>query len=321
VEGVATAVRDAALAKGLSLHVELPPTPTFVVADGSRIDQVLTNLVVNSVRYTHAGDVRVTLHPYDEATKHLHFTVADTGPGIPPAMLPALLEPHKLESSTVRKGLGSGIGLAVVRTLVDHLGGTISVSSEESVGTSFEVRIPAELIDSNEPSDERAPEERRVLIIDDREDVLTGLTSVINELGYECDRASTIAVATNLLAARRYDAVLFDIQMPGKSGAGARSRDTRGQGTEPGNALARHERRRGDCAVQGWSVRRLPEQADRPQFPRQRPANVVARDLAVRHRVSPAAPPDRTATRIDAPPIQPHTRVSANPHAPSSPRR
>ena len=230
VEGVATAVRDAALAKGLSLHVELPPTPTFVVADGSRIDQVLTNLVVNSVRYTHAGDVRVTLHPYDAATKHLHFTVADTGPGIPPAMLPALLEPHKLESSTVRKGLGSGIGLAVVRTLVDHLGGTISVTSEENVGTSFEVRIPAELIDSNEPSDERAPEERRVLIIDDREDVLTGLTSVINELGYECDRASTIAVATNLLAARRYDAVLFDIQMPGKSGAELAAETRAGKG-------------------------------------------------------------------------------------------
>jgi signal transduction histidine kinase/ActR/RegA family two-component response regulator len=230
VEGVATAVRDAALAKGLDLHVELPPEPVFVVADGSRIDQVLTNLVVNSVRYTHVGDVRLVLHPYDADAQRLRFTVSDTGPGIPPAMLPSLLEPDKLVSSTARKGLGSGIGLAVVRTLVDHLGGTISVSSQENVGTTFEVQIPAELIDPDASTDDATRYERRVLIIDDREDVLTGLTSVIDELGYASDRASTIAVATNLLAARRYDAVLIDIQMPGKSGAELAAETRAGKG-------------------------------------------------------------------------------------------
>ena len=230
VEGVATAVRDAALAKGLDLRVELPPEPVFVVADGSRIDQVLTNLVVNSVRYTHLGDVRLTLHPYDTAAQRLRFTVSDTGPGIPPAMLPSLLEPDKLVSSTARKGLGSGIGLAVVRTLVDHLGGTISVSSQENVGTTFELQFPAELIDPDASTDDTARYERRVLIIDDREDVLTGLTSVIDELGYGSDRASTIAVATNLLAARRYDAVLIDIQMPGKSGAELAAETRAGKG-------------------------------------------------------------------------------------------
>jgi signal transduction histidine kinase/ActR/RegA family two-component response regulator len=234
VEGVAIAARDAAHQKGLALQVDLPSDPVFVVADGSRIDQVLTNLVVNSVRYTESGEVRLTLHPFDQATSQLHFTVADTGPGIPRDLLPSLLEPDKLvaPAAAPRKGEGSGIGLAVVRTLVDHLGGTISVNSREGLGTTFDVRIPAEHIDPDTSSavDSTADDHRRVLIIDDREDVLVGLTSVINELGYECDRALSTAVAANLLAARRYDAVLIDIQMPGKNGAELAAETRAGKG-------------------------------------------------------------------------------------------
>ena len=217
--------------KGPELKVELPSDAVFVVADGARIDQVLTNLVVNSVRYTHAGQVRITLHPYDLAAKQLHFAVADTGPGIPPGVLPTLLEPDKLISGGERKGEGSGIGLAVVRTLVDHLGGTVAVTSKEGAGTRFEVRIPAELIDPESASDhDETSRTGRVLIVDDREDVLTGLSSVINELGYDCDRASTAAIAANLLAARRYDGVLLDIEMPMKSGIELAAETRRGNG-------------------------------------------------------------------------------------------
>ena len=234
VEGVAIAARDSAHQRGLALHVALPDDPIFVVADGSRIDQVLTNLVVNSVRYTESGEVRLTLHPFDQSASQLHFTVADTGPGIPRDLLPSLLEPDKLAAPATapRKGEGSGIGLAVVRTLVDHLGGTVSVNSREGQGTTFDVRIPAEHIDPDTSSaaDSAADDHRRVLIIDDREDVLVGLTSVINELGYECDRALSTAVAANLLAARRYDAVLIDIQMPGKNGAELAAETRAGKG-------------------------------------------------------------------------------------------
>ncbi len=231
VEGVALASRDAAKEKGLSLTVGLPDEAVFVVADGARIDQILTNLVVNSIRYTLVGEVRVTLGSYDRAEKHLHFTVADTGPGIPAAVLPSLFEPDKLPSGHERKGEGSGIGLAVVRTLVDHLGGSISVDSREGQGTTFELRIPAELIDPEDPSDSTTHDAGdKVLIVDDREDVLSGLTGVINELGYECDRASTSASASNLLASRRYHAVLLDIQLPLKSGAELAAETRRGSG-------------------------------------------------------------------------------------------
>ena len=218
VEGVVDSARESALEKKLDLRLNVPDEPIFVMADGSRIDQVITNLVVNSVRYTSIGHVLVTLHPYDHAARRLHFTVADTGRGIPPSMLPALFEPDKLASGNDRKGEGSGIGLAVVRTLVDHLGGTVSVASEVGRGTTFELEIPADLIDSDAPAGNPHPEARLILIVDDREDVLTGLASVIDELGCHCDQASTAEIANHLLATRKYDAVLLDIQMPIKSG-------------------------------------------------------------------------------------------------------
>ena len=230
VDAVVLAVRDAAREKGLSLEVRQPVESIFVVADGSRIDQVLTNLVVNSVRYTHVGGVQVSLLPYDVALKRLRFTVSDTGPGIPPERLPGLLEPDKLVASDARRGEGSGIGLAVVRTVVDHLGGDVQIFSQEGRGTTFEISIPAELINPEDTPTSPSADTGRILIVDDREDVLTGLTSVMNELGYECDRATTTATAANLMGTRRYDAILLDIQMPIRSGLDLARETRRGNG-------------------------------------------------------------------------------------------
>jgi len=230
VEAVALAARDGAREKGLALNVRLPPGPVFAVADGARIDQVLTNLVVNSIRYTHSGSVTLELHPCEAGAGRLRFTVSDTGPGIPADRLATLFQPETPGTSTDRKGEGSGLGLAVVRTLLEHLGGAVSVRSEVGVGTTFELEIPAERIGSEEPDAAAASRSGRVLIVDDREDVLSGLTRVIHELGFDCDRASTTVAAANLLAARRYHAVLLDIQMPGKSGADIAMETRGGQG-------------------------------------------------------------------------------------------
>lgn len=144
VEALAEAGRELAIDKGIAFLVDLPPEPVFVVADGSRIDQVLTNLVVNSIRYTRTGQVKVTLEGYESSTRQLRFVVADTGPGIPKEALPTLFAPDKVATGVDRRGEGSGLGLAIVRTLVSHLGGTISVTSREGEGTRFELGFPAE---------------------------------------------------------------------------------------------------------------------------------------------------------------------------------
>ena len=143
VEAMAEDARQLAVSKGLKLQVVLPPPPLFAVADGARIDQVLTNLVVNSIRYTDAGEVRVSMEPVGNPPERLRFVVADTGPGIPEEVLPTLFEPDKVVTTSARRGEGSGIGLAIVRTLVDHLGGTLRVTSTLGKGTTFTVEIPA----------------------------------------------------------------------------------------------------------------------------------------------------------------------------------
>jgi CheY-like chemotaxis protein/anti-sigma regulatory factor (Ser/Thr protein kinase) len=218
------------LAKGLTFTAEVPSGPVFVVADGARIDQVLSNLLVNSIRYTDNGIVKITLHEYHAGEGRLRFAVADTGPGIPESVLPTLFAPDKLETNAVRRGEGSGIGLAVVRVLVDHLDAKMIVHSTPGTGTTFSLEVPAEPVDSDRSGSSAQESTGRVLIVDDRAEVLHGLASVIDELGYECDRARSVASAANLLAARRYDVVLFDFDMPVKSGAELARETRRGQG-------------------------------------------------------------------------------------------
>jgi signal transduction histidine kinase len=230
VENVAASASDLATDKGLRLVVEVPRVQTFVVADGARLDQILTNLVINSIRYTMAGDVRISMSPYDAQARLLRFTVSDTGPGIPPEMLPTLLTPDKVLTGSARRGSGSGIGLAIVRTLVTHLGGHVTVTSDVGFGTTFSLSIPAEPVASDDI--ELAPDSStgHVLIVDDREDVLGALASVVDELGFECDQAQSAAVGANLLASRAYDVVFLDIEMPIKNGAELAGETRRGAG-------------------------------------------------------------------------------------------
>jgi CheY-like chemotaxis protein len=134
-----------------------------------------------------------------------------------------------------RRGEGSGIGLAIVRTLVDHLGGQVEVKSQVGKGTTFTVSIPAEPVENSDENDEaRDAPTGRVLIVDDRDDVLDALASVLDELGFECDRATSAAVAANLLASRSYDAALLDIEMPIKGGAELAAETRRGKGPNAG---------------------------------------------------------------------------------------
>jgi signal transduction histidine kinase/CheY-like chemotaxis protein len=237
VESVAASATDLASDRNLVLLVDVPPSSTFVVADGARIDQILTNLVVNSIRYTEVGQVRLAMAPFDPAVRRLVFTISDTGPGIPEAMLPTLLAPDRVITGSERRGEGSGIGLAIVRTLADHLGGHVEVKSELGKGTTFTVVIPAEPVEADEDDSRQDALIGRVLIVDDRDDVLDALSSVVDELGFESDRARSAAVAANLLASRAYDAALLDIEMPATGGAELAAETRRGRGPNAGTRL------------------------------------------------------------------------------------
>ena len=218
-----------AVGKGLELVVETPDDPIFVVADPARIDQVLTNLLTNATRHTKAGTVTLKLHPYDLQASSLRFEVIDTGPGIDSDRIPTLFDPYTRFGEMTSKGDGAGLGLAIVRSVLQFLGGSATVTSERGRGTVFDVTIPAELLDGERPA-AGIGLIKRVLVVDDRKEVLEAIGSVVRQLGFFCDTAPTVATAANLLGAHTYDIAFLDLEMPVKSGFDLAAETRRGNG-------------------------------------------------------------------------------------------
>lgn len=204
--------RENAQEKGLALILSVPDEPIFVMADASRIGQVLGNLIGNAIKYTERGTVSVTLSPHQPQTGELRFDIVDTGPGMPAEWLGDLFVAYRRHGT--QRGEGSGLGLAIVKTIVQHLGGEVRAESAVGQGSRFFLRIPATPL----ADDAIEPRARHVLIVDDTEDVLNALATIVAELGYTCDTASSAAAAANHLAACRYDAILLDLDMPVKRG-------------------------------------------------------------------------------------------------------
>ncbi|MEP0548017.1 MAG: PAS domain S-box protein [Rhodothermales bacterium] len=126
--------------KGIALDVALPPSPVRLFTDEGALGRVVTNLVSNAIKFTKAGHVAVTLTERDEGVE---IRVADTGIGIRASFLPLLFEAFRQESEGEgRRFEGNGLGLAITQRLVQMLGGTISVESEENAGTVFTVLLP-----------------------------------------------------------------------------------------------------------------------------------------------------------------------------------
>jgi signal transduction histidine kinase len=131
-----------AFAKGIALAADVPPEEVEVVADPADIDRVLTNLVGNAVKYTTAGSVRITL---SRETGRAKIVVADTGIGIPEDSLPKLFQEfYRAKNAKALEEAGSGLGLTIVKDLVDRYAGHIDVESREGVGTTFTVTLPLE---------------------------------------------------------------------------------------------------------------------------------------------------------------------------------
>ena len=249
VGDVCAELEETAHAKGLAFRVEVPEALVTVNADSIRISQVLRNLVENAVRYTDAGRIEVRLEPFDGGGSSpsdtpsadtapmagwVRFSVQDTGPGLPPQAL------QRLQGATVpfeSSSDGSGIGLFVIRDVLQQLGGQIDVKSadvhsSEGHGTIFTVSIPATLA-RDITAQERIGENTdplNILIVDDRPDILKSLSDVTRRLGHSCDAASSAAEAHSLLASTRFDTVLIDLEMPDKDGLALATEIRRGGG-------------------------------------------------------------------------------------------
>lgn len=220
LESIVDANTPAATAKGLELRGDYAGERETIESDPHRVRQIVTNLVTNAIKYTESGSIDVHFARTEE---RLDISVIDTGPGISREQLPLIFQEFtQLDSSSTRRFDGAGMGLAVVRGLVDLLGGKIEVSSEVGQGAAFRVSVPAvsaERLPGSEPEAD-APELRksRVLVIDDHESIRDSLIEMLTHLGYYAVALPDVDSALAWLRANDADVILADLHMPGKDG-------------------------------------------------------------------------------------------------------
>jgi signal transduction histidine kinase/ActR/RegA family two-component response regulator len=209
---------------GVRLDVELSPGPLQIDADGSRIAQVVTNLLANAVKFTPSGGRVKIAVAVDAAANRAVLRVTDTGTGIDPALLGHLFEPFMQADRTLdRTGGGLGLGLALVKGLVALHQGDVSAHSEGlGKGATFTVRLPlaasAAASSAAAPREDRAEARRRVLIIEDDSDVADGLQAALEIDAHQVMLARSGAEGLERARKNRPDVVLCDIGLPGMNG-------------------------------------------------------------------------------------------------------
>ncbi|GAB6058881.1 response regulator [Desulfonatronum parangueonense] len=228
VEDLCTALTDAyaglAREKGLSLDCFVDETmPPRLVGDEARVRQIMHNLVANAVKFTEQGGVRVdmaNLSPGDHGKVLVLFTVTDTGIGIPDERQRTLFAPVVRGDALYRNGR-PGLGLAVVRRLVDLMSGNISMESTPGEGTTMNVSIPFKLPEDfasttflTDPGRWKVNKGLRILLCEDDASNVLPVRMFLEKAGHETTVVDNGRKAMKLLAANDFDCILMDIQMP-----------------------------------------------------------------------------------------------------------
>jgi len=225
-------VRPAAAAKNIQLQTDLDEEAGPVLADADRLQQIVWNLLLNAIKFTpRDGQVKVKLK---RAESHLEIIISDTGIGIEPELLPFVFDRFRQgDSSTTRKFGGLGLGLAIVRHLVEMHGGTVRVESEGlNRGAGFTVRFPLAQAPSCAEIDHFAMTNRelagwecgedladlRVLVVEDDHDSCQLLVAILTRCQAEVQAAANAVEALTILEEWHPDVIISDIEMPVMNG-------------------------------------------------------------------------------------------------------
>lgn len=237
--------------KKLAIHFHVPQDPVFAMADSGRLAQILRNLVSNAIKYTDQGEVEIALESVSEDA--LEFTVRDTGPGMPAGFEPKSIQPFQ-RYGAIDKREGFGIGLMIAYSLTEYLGGSLTFVSDAE-GTCFRLKVPVTFPDDDLPVASTTAGPLRVLVVDDRPELLTSLRGACAAHGMEADVAISAAVAANLMATHHYDCALIDVNMPVRRG------DELAQDFRRGGAMVNKA-----CLLIGMSADRHPHLASESPF-------------------------------------------------------
>ncbi len=228
VQGAVAVVQPVLEAKHIEVVVESSPGLSTVFGDSSRLQQVIWNLLSNAVKFTHEGGVvRVRLHTSGGTAE---MVVADSGEGIPPEFLPHVFEPFRqADASTTRTHAGLGLGLSIVKQIVEAHGGTVTAENNpHGRGAVFTVRLPIVAVRhhrraSDEIVDPAIKEENSlrglsVLVVDDDDESRHVVAAHLESCDATVLTAGSAPEAMQMLQQHNIHVLLADIAMPGEDG-------------------------------------------------------------------------------------------------------
>jgi PAS domain S-box-containing protein len=233
IQAVVDDVRPGADARSINLEAAFNSDIGPILGDPDRLQQIVWNLLTNAIKFTpKGGDVQVRLERNDS---HALIAVNDSGQGIAPELLPHIFERFRqADSSNTRSNGGLGLGLSIVRQLVELHGGTVTAeSSGENAGTTFRVMLPLPSLhevpnaaEKTEPKNERISpttaqtslSSLRVLVIDDERDTRELVGTVLMTCGAEVVSVGSATEALDQMERQRFDLLISDIGMAGMNG-------------------------------------------------------------------------------------------------------
>jgi len=221
LENVTETFSKTAEENGVKLVAELDGNPMSIWGDATRLQQVVWNLLSNAIKFTPRGGTVTLSLSYDDG--HACIGVRDTGEGIAPEFLPFVFERFRqAERGTMRTHSGLGLGLAIVRHLVEMHGGEVLARSDgPGNGAEFIVRLPLRAVrdeDASPSKDFPLLKDRRIIVVDDDETAREALKELFEAFGAIVHAVGSVSAALTSLRGREADLIVSDIAMPGEDG-------------------------------------------------------------------------------------------------------